>query len=96
MRRPWRTSSRGLALERGANHVGLMTASAVTALEALGVRATDAVTPHQAPVTTDELERADQIVTVTEAEHLPLLKGHFLDWAERASSGIWTPRRRWP
>src|SRR5262249_28501901 len=41
---PWQASSRGLALERGVNNVGPMAVSAVKALEALGVRATDAVT----------------------------------------------------
>ena len=32
---PWRASSRGLALERGVNHVGPMAVSAIWALEAL-------------------------------------------------------------
>ena len=40
----WRASSRGLALERGVNNVGPMAVEAITALEALGVRADDAVT----------------------------------------------------
>ena len=35
----WQASSRGLALERGVNNVGPMAASAIMALEALGVRA---------------------------------------------------------
>ena len=39
----WRASSKGLALERGVNNVGPMAASAVQALEALGIRAADAV-----------------------------------------------------
>ncbi len=39
----WRASSRGLALERGVNTVGPMAVSAVKALEALGVRAAEAV-----------------------------------------------------
>ena len=38
----WRASSRGLALERGASNVGPMAASAVKALEALGVRSSEA------------------------------------------------------
>ena len=53
---PWQASSRGLALERGVNNVGPMAASAVTALEALGVRAADAVTRLPAQVTSDDLE----------------------------------------
>ena len=44
---PWEASSRGLALERGVNNVGPMAVSAIKALEAMGVRATEAVTPCQ-------------------------------------------------
>src|SRR5437764_4729434 len=40
----WRASSRGLALERGINNVGPMAASAITALETLGIHAAEAVT----------------------------------------------------
>jgi len=46
---PWRAESRGLALERGVNNVGPMAASAVKALEAMGVRAGDAITRMPAP-----------------------------------------------
>src|SRR5437588_8839486 len=61
---PWQASSRGLALERGVNNVGPMAASAVKALEALGVGAADAVTRLPAQVTTDDLERAALIVAL--------------------------------
>src|SRR3954462_3741987 len=67
---PWKASSRGLALERGVNNVGPMAASAVKALEALGVRAGDAITRMPAQVTTDDLEGADQVVALKHAEHL--------------------------
>src|SRR5437773_9541432 len=69
---PWQASSKGLAVERGVNNVGPMAGSAITALQALGVRASDAVTRLPAPVTTDDLERADRIVALKHAEHLPL------------------------
>src|SRR6266404_6400231 len=59
---PWRASSRGLALERGVHNVGPMAESAVTALEALAVRADDSVTRLPAQVTTDDLERADRVI----------------------------------
>src|SRR6516162_2997502 len=71
---PWRASSGGLAPERGVSNVGPMAASAVKALEALGVRAAEAVTRPPAQVTTDDLERADRIVALKHAEHLPLLQ----------------------
>jgi protein-tyrosine phosphatase len=80
---PWRASSRGLALERGVNNVGPMAASAVKALEALGVRAGEAVIRLPAQVTADDLERAAFIVALKHAEHLPLLQERFPAWAEK-------------
>lgn len=80
---PWRALSRGLALERGVNNVGPMAASAVKALEALGVRAGDTITRMPAQVTTDDLEGAAQIVALKHAEHLPLLQERFPAWAEK-------------
>src|ERR1700739_1948219 len=71
---PWQASSRGLALERGVNNVGPMAVAAVKALEALGVRAAEAVTRLPAQVTTVDLERADRVVALKQAEHLPLLQ----------------------
>src|SRR5215470_14270853 len=67
----WQASSRGLALERGVNNVGPMATSAVKALEALGVRAADAVTRLPTQVTSDDLERAALIIALKHAEHLP-------------------------
>ncbi|HWG46549.1 MAG TPA: hypothetical protein VN688_27555 [Gemmataceae bacterium] len=80
---PWRAYSRGLALERGVNNVGPMAASAIKALEAMGVRAADAVTRLPAQVTTDDLEGAALVVALKHAEHLPLLQERFPAWAEK-------------
>src|SRR5580700_8271058 len=80
---PWQASSRGLALERGVNNVGPMAVEAITALEALGVRAADAVTRLPAQVTTDDLERADRVVALKQDEHLPLLQERFPAWVEK-------------
>jgi predicted translation initiation factor SUI1 len=60
-----------------------MAVAAVKALEALGVRAVDAVTRLPAQVTTDDLERADRVVALKQAEHLPLLQERFPAWAEK-------------
>jgi predicted translation initiation factor SUI1 len=79
---PWRASSRGLALERGANNVGPMAVAAIAALEALGVCTKDAVTRLPAQVTTDDLEGAERVVALKKAEHLPLLQDRFPAWAE--------------
>jgi predicted translation initiation factor SUI1 len=74
---PWRAASRGLALERGVNNVGPMAASAVKALAAMGVSTAAAVTRMPAQVTTADLEAAERIVALKEAEHLPLLQERF-------------------
>ncbi len=80
---PWRASSKGLALERGVNNVGPMAVSAIKTLEAMGVRAGDAITRMPAQVTTDDLEGAARIVALKHAEHLPLLRERFPAWAEK-------------
>src|SRR5580704_4390712 len=61
---PWQASSRGLALERGVNNVAPMAVAAVKALEALGVRAAEAVTRLAVQVTSDDLEGAALIVAL--------------------------------
>jgi translation initiation factor 1 len=80
---PWRASSRGLDLERGVNNVGPMAVAAVKALEARGLRGIADLARLPAQVTVDDLERADWIVALKEAEHLPLLHERFPAWAEK-------------
>jgi predicted translation initiation factor SUI1 len=80
---PWNAWSCGLALERGANNIGPMAASAIKALEALGIHGGDAVARFPVQVTTEELEQADRIVALKRTEHLPLLQERFPSWAER-------------
>jgi protein-tyrosine phosphatase len=81
---PWRASSRGLALERGVNNVGPMSASAIKALEALGVCAGEDCSRPPAQVTAEELEAADRVVALKRDEHLPLLRERFPAWVEKA------------
>src|SRR5262249_53147954 len=80
---PWRASSGGLAVGRGVNNGGPMAASAVQALEAMGVWAGDAITRTPAQVTTDDLEGAALVVALKQVEHLPLLQERFPAWAEK-------------
>jgi protein-tyrosine phosphatase len=80
---PWQASSRGLALERGVNNVGPMAVEAIRALEAMGVRTVEAATRLPAQVTAEDLEAADRVVALKQAEHLPLLQERFPAWAER-------------
>ena len=80
---PWKAASKGLALERGVNKVGSMAVSAVNALEAMGVCATDAVTRFPMQATADDFALADWIVALKQAEHLPLMQERFPAWVEK-------------
>ena len=80
---PWRASSRGLALERGVHNVGPMAVVAVNALEARGLRGIADCARFPMPVTVDDLNLANWIVALKQAEHLPLLQERFPAWAER-------------
>ncbi len=80
---PWRASSRGLALERGVNNVGPMAASAVKALETLGVCAGEDCARAPAQVTEEDLAAAVRVVALKRDEHLPLLQERFPAWAEK-------------
>jgi predicted translation initiation factor SUI1 len=80
---PWRASSRGLALERGVNNVGPMAVAAVKALETRGVGAAADFARFPMHVTVDDLDIADWIVALKQAEHLPLLQERFPAWAEK-------------
>jgi predicted translation initiation factor SUI1 len=78
----WQASSCGLGLEPGAKSVRSMTASAIKALEAMGIRAEDAVARSPVQVTNDDLESADRVVALNQDEHLPHLKERFPAWSE--------------
>jgi protein-tyrosine phosphatase len=80
---PWRAVSRGLALERGVNNVGPMAVVAVKALEACGIRPATDFARFPIQVTADDFVRADWIVALKQAEHLPLLQERFPDWIEK-------------
>src|SRR6266699_5250161 len=79
----WRASSRGLALERGVNNVGPMAVSAIKALETRGLRAAADFARLPMQMTVDDLDLADWIVALKQAEHLPLLQERFPAWAEK-------------
>jgi low molecular weight protein-tyrosine phosphatase len=83
MRLPWKSSSRGLALERGVNNVGPIAEAAIKALQAHGLRAVADFTRFPIQVTVDDFEMANWIVALKQAEHLPLLLERFPAWAEK-------------
>jgi translation initiation factor 1 len=79
----WQASSRGLALEQGVNNVGRMAVLAVNTLEAMGIRATEAMSRFPAQVTTEDFKGADRVVALKQAEHLPLLQERFPAYPEK-------------
>src|SRR4051812_7310366 len=72
----WKAGSRGLALERGVNNIGPMAKEAVEFLRQRGIQALDVERmPIQA--TPADLEQAERIIALMEAEHRPLLVERF-------------------
>ena len=78
----WYAQSLGLALERGKFNVGPLSPFALRGLEARRVTAKGAMRfPRQCTVA--DLESADRIVALDEAEHRPLMRERFSDWEHR-------------
>ena len=78
----WRAVSRGLATERGLCNIGPISPQAVEGLAARGIAAPQPLHwPMQ--VLYRDLEDADLIVAVKEAEHRPLVEARFPSWSER-------------
>lgn len=79
----WKASSRGLALERGVKNIGPIAVSVTKALESKGIRDVGAFARFPMQVEVDDFATASWIVALKEAEHLPLLKERFPNWAEK-------------
>ena len=77
MRLPWKAISRGLALERGVNNIGPMSALAIKAFEGMRLRDSEAVSRFPIQVAAQDMEQAALIVALKQAEHLPLLQERF-------------------
>jgi predicted translation initiation factor SUI1 len=75
----WQASSKSLAGKRSA-HIGLMAKTAIAVLEGMNIHAADAMSLLPGPATTEDLEKADLIVALNKAEHLPLLQERFSAW----------------
>jgi protein-tyrosine phosphatase len=76
----WFACSRALAIERGINNVGPISSFALRGLEERGVipKRRDRY-PRQCEIT--DLEAADCVVALNEAEHRPLMLKRFARWA---------------
>ena len=98
---PWRATSRGLALERGVNNVGPMAATALTALEALGVRADGTVARLPAQLLVEDLEGADRVIALKRAEHLlfntpsDAVRESIRGMKQKIEAGLARPGRMW-
>ena len=78
----WRAESRGLALERGVNNVGPLSAHAAGRLAQLGIPFEDYLRPPR-PVEPGDLERAELVIAVRRDEHRPLLHSRHAGWEDR-------------
>jgi protein-tyrosine phosphatase len=79
---PWQAFSRGLAIEKGVGNVGPMSALAISTLQALG---SDLVGAERFPLQVEEgdLQAADHIIALQEAEHRPYLLERYPTWVDK-------------
>jgi protein-tyrosine phosphatase len=77
----WQADSRGVATEFGVNNVGPMSPHALRGLAARGITVAE---PIRFPLHLQEqdLQQADLIVALKEAEHRPLMEARFPPWAD--------------
>ena len=79
---PWQACSRGLAIDKGVDNVGPMSALAINALQALGSNLSGA---ERFPLQVEErdLQAADHIIALQEAEHKPYLQKCYPTWVNK-------------
>lgn len=78
----WRAESRGLATERNGHLVGTISKDTVAALARLNVKLPSEHRPGQQCAEND-LQSAQQIIALKEAEHRPLLADRHPGWEDR-------------
>jgi protein-tyrosine phosphatase len=79
---PWQAFSRGVALEKGVGNVGPMSPLAIHTLQAIGITS-DGFTRYPMQVEEDDLQSAEIIIALQEAEHRPYLSARYPAWADR-------------
>ena len=91
----WQAFSRGLALDKGVNNIGPMSPLIIDALRALGITS---VGVERLPLQLAErdLQAADHIIALQEAEHKPYLQERYPAWVTRVEywhirDGVPTP-----
>lgn len=79
----WRAASRGIAADRGVHNVGPIARSTADALHRRGVVFDRAAARAPLQLEVDDLDCADHIVALKEAEHLPMMRERFPAWLDR-------------
>jgi protein-tyrosine phosphatase len=79
---PWQAFSRGLAIDKGVNNIGPMSPLAIDALYALGIASVEA---ERFPLQVEErdLQAADHIIALQEAEHKLYLQERYPAWTNK-------------
>jgi low molecular weight protein-tyrosine phosphatase len=80
----WQADSRGVAIEMGVNNVGPMSVTAVNTLRALGI-AVHGAERYPLQVQEHDLQAAQLIIALQEAEHRPILHSRYPAWVERVA-----------
>lgn len=78
---PWQAWSRGVAIETGVKNVGPMSPLALDMLQALGINS-DGCTRYPVQAQEEDLQAADLIVALQEAEHRPYLGARYPAWVD--------------
>ena len=78
----WQAFSRGLALDKGINNTGPMSPLAIDALRALGITSVG-VERFPRQVEERDLQSADHIIALQEAEHKPYLQERYPAWINK-------------
>lgn len=78
----WRALSRGIATDLGINNLGAMSIDAIRGLEAREIFVGDVV-PFPMQLEERDLEDADLIIALKEAEHRLLLEKRFPSWPHK-------------
>jgi low molecular weight protein-tyrosine phosphatase len=78
---PWQASSRGVAIEKGVNNTGPISRTVVQTLRDLGIDV-EVAARYPMQVQENELQQADVIIALQEAEHRPYLRARYPAWVE--------------
>jgi protein-tyrosine phosphatase len=78
---PWQALSRGVALEKGVNNIGPISRTVVQTLRDLGIDV-EVAARYPLQVQEQELQQADLIIALQEAEHRPYLRDRYPAWVE--------------